>query len=312
MTTIPVQICGDHWLNPQQVHELLKQSHDQVIMDMGSEGASMTALGIADMIDRYYKPDQVWVQRWPNVQDPINYQRCDQYFYSHFFWMAHRYWHHRPLPSTHEYRFGLFLGRHTLPRLRVLHDMLAHHADHTLFSLMPAGSLSAAVGVDLERVEEWTLGSDYEQWMQDPGIASLDGHRVQDQYLPEHNTNLSLLGHYHRFDIEIVCETYCRGPCFFPTEKTIRPLLFRKPIMVYGPRHFLHNLRSQGFRTWNSVWDESYDELEGLPRWQAMREQIDLLADPRTDWSQLLAEIQDIITHNQRQAQDLGHRHAPQ
>ena len=115
MTTIPVQICGDHWLNPQQVHELLKQSHDMVIMDMGSEGASMTALGIADMIDRYYRPDQVWIQHWPNIHDPVKYQRCERYLYSHFFWMAHRYWHHRPLTNTHEHRFGLFLGRRTLP-----------------------------------------------------------------------------------------------------------------------------------------------------------------------------------------------------
>ena len=311
MTTIPVQICGDHWLNPQQVHELLKQSHDMVIMDMGSEGASMTTLGIADMIDRYYRPDQVWVQHWPNTVDPVEYHRCERHFYSHFFWMAHRYWHHEPRPNTHEHRFGLFLGRRTLPRLRVLYDMMTVHTAHTLFSMMPASQLPSAVGVDLERIEEWSLGSDYEQWMQVPGIASLDGHQVRDQYLPECNTNLSLLNHYHRFDIEIVCEAYCRGPCFFPTEKTVRPLLFHKPIMIYGPRHFLHNLRSQGFRTWNDQWDESYDDLEGLPRWQAMREQIDLLA-AHTDFSQLMAEISDILEHNQQRAREIGHRHAPQ
>jgi len=311
MITIPVQICGDHWLNPQQVHELLTQSHDQVIMDMSSEGASMTALGIADMIDRYYQPDQVWVQAWPNTEDPVKYHRCERHFYSHFFWMAHRYWHHESKPATHEHRFGLFVGRRTLPRLRVLYDMITYHADQTLFSMMTASQLPAAVGVDLERVEEWSLGSDYEQWMQVPGIASLDGHQVRDQYLPECNTNLSLLAHYHRFDIEIVCEAYCRGPCFFPTEKTVRPLLFGKPIMIYGPRHFLQNLRVQGFRTWHDIWDESYDDLEGLPRWQAMHEQIDLLAS-HTDWSRLMAEIQDILVHNQQRAREIGQRHAPQ
>ena len=146
--------------------------------------------------------------------------------------------------------------------------------------------------------------------MQDPGVASLDGHRVRDQYLPEYNTNLSLLDHYHRFDIEIVCEAYCRGPCFFPTEKTVRPLLFRKPIMVYGPRYFLRNLRSLGFSTWSSIWDESYDELEGLSRWLAMRAQIDLLATC-SDFSQLLADMQAILIHNQQLAREIGQRHAP-
>jgi hypothetical protein len=311
MITIPVQICGDHWLNPQQVHELLKQSHDQVIMHMNSEGASMTALGIADMIDRYYRPDQVWIQAWPNTEDPVKYHRCERYLYSHFFWMARRYWHHESKPVTHEHRFGMFVGRHTLPRLRVLHDMITNHADQTLFSMMAASQLPPAVGVDLEQMEQWSLGPDYEQWMRDPGIESLDGHRVRDQYLPECNTNLSLLNHYHRFDIEIVCEAYCRGPCFFPTEKTVRPLLFGKPMLIYGPRHFLHNLRIQGFRTWNYIWDESYDELEGLPRWQAMREQIHKLATHR-NFSRLMADVQDIMLHNQQRAREIGNRHAPQ
>lgn len=311
MTTIPVQICGDHWLNPQEVHEQLKQSHDRVIMDMGSEGASMTALGISDMIDRYYKSNQVWVQHWPNIADSVEYHRCEWYFYSHFFWMANRYWHHESKPNTHEHRFGLFVGRHTLPRLRMVHDMMTQHGGRCLLSMMKASRLPTSMGVNLECLEEWTLGSAFEHWMLNPGISSLDGYRVRDQYLPEFNTNLSLLDHYHRFDIEIVCETYCRGSCFFPTEKTVRPLLFHKPIIVYGPRHFLRNLRSQGFRTWNDQWDESYDDLEGLPRWQAMRKQIDLLAS-HTDWSRLMAEILDILVHNQQRAREIGHRHAPQ
>jgi hypothetical protein len=188
---------------------------------------------------------------------------------------------------------------------------MTNHHGCTMFSMMTASNLPAAVGVDLEHLQEWSLGTDFEQWMQDPGVTSLDGHRVRDQYLPEHNTNLSLLQHYHRFDIEIVCEAYSRGPCFFPTEKTVRPLLFHKPIMVYGPRHFLRNLRLQGFRTWHSMWDESYDELEGLPRWWAMLEQIDTLATLE-DFSSLMTETRDIVEHNQRRAREIGWRHAPQ
>lgn len=310
MITIPVCVCGDHWLNPSEVYEQLQQSYEKVTIDMGTEGASMTALGITDMIDRLYRPDQVWVQRWPNTQDQIKYHRCEQHLFSHFFWMASSYWNFEPRPNTNEYMFGLFLGRRTLPRMRLLHDMMASHAEDCMFSMMTASQLPAAVGVHLEHPEEWNLGLDYQKWMQDPGVAGLDGHRVRDQYLPEYNTNLSLLGHYHRFDIEIVCEAYCRGPCFFPTEKTVRPLLFRKPIMVYGPRHFLRNLRSLGFITWSSIWDESYDELEGLSRWLAMRAQIDLLAT-RSDFSQLLADMQAILIHNQQLAREIGQRYAP-
>ena len=44
-----------------------------------------------------------------------------------------------------------------------------------------------------------------------------------------------------------------------------------KPLLIYGPRYFLRRLRDLGFQTWHQFWDESYDDLEGYPRWLAMR-----------------------------------------
>lgn len=70
--------------------------------------------------------------------------------------------------------------------------------------------------------------------------------------------------HYHRFFIDIVCETFTAGRSFFPTEKTWRPIVCKTPFMIQGPVGFLENLRRIGLKTFNHFWDESYDEDGGI------------------------------------------------
>jgi hypothetical protein len=71
---------------------------------------------------------------------------------------------------------------------------------------------------------------------------------------------------YSIFDIELVAETYCHGDTFFVTEKTVRPIVAGKSMMVYGPQNYLARLRDLGFQTWNHIWDETYDQLTGALR----------------------------------------------
>lgn len=308
MIEIAVNVAGDYWLNAGEVESRLQQvPQDQpVVIDMGSEGASMRALGIDRMIDRYLPADRVTVRAWANPVETVAYHRAERHFYSHFFWMAQRYWHHEPETDLHEHRFACFVGRPTWPRLRMLADLRALEID-CLCSFMGHEHEVQDHPHDLDRRQDWAVdGRDLQTLAR--SIPSIDGHLVRDQYDPDHNTNLSLLRHYHRFDIEIVSETYCHGEAFLPTEKTIRPLLYRRPIMVYGPRHFLRRLREQGFKTWSGWWDESYDDLEGLERWQAMSQQIQIL-DRCDHFNVIHDDYQPVLDHNQARAREIGRRH---
>jgi hypothetical protein len=134
------------------------------------------------------------------------------------------------------------------------------------------------VGVDLDLIQYW-IESDFEklfcQWCESNPVSSLDFHSIRDQYQPGINTNLDILQFYSKFDIELVSESYTRGDTFFPTEKTVRPIMAAKPVLIYGPRNFLLRLRQLGFETYHSVWDESYDQLEGPDRWHAIKHIID-------------------------------------
>lgn len=73
---------------------------------------------------------------------------------------------------------------------------------------------------------------------------------------PEH---LDICKLYHRFFVEIVCETYFSGVSFYPTEKIWRPLLMKTPFIVHGAVDYLKNLRKLGFQTFDAWWSEEYD-----------------------------------------------------
>jgi hypothetical protein len=104
---------------------------------------------------------------------------------------------------------------------------------------------------------------------------------------------------YDNVFAEIVCETYCRGITFFPTEKTWRPIACRTPFMVQGPVNFLRNLKKLGFKTFDRWWDESYDEDGGLVGIKTIQSNIDRLAQlSQLDLNNLYKDMLPTIEHN--------------
>jgi hypothetical protein len=51
-------------------------------------------------------------------------------------------------------------------------------------------------------------------------------------------------------------------PCTFITEKTYRPIYFKHPFIMVGPKGTLAGLREYGFKTFSPYFDESYDEID--------------------------------------------------
>lgn len=61
--------------------------------------------------------------------------------------------------------------------------------------------------------------------------------------------------------IEVINEYNCSNTKVFITEKTARAIVLRNPFVILGDRSSLLTLQKQGFRTFSSIWDESYDLL---------------------------------------------------
>jgi hypothetical protein len=108
-----------------------------------------------------------------------------------------------------------------------------------------------------------------------------------------------LLEFYENILIDVVAETFTSGTTFFPTEKTFRPMLMKKPFIVMGPTNFLIYLRQMGFKTFYEFWDEDYDGY--APRWkfQKIIELIDVLSKKtQSELYQMYQDMQPILDHN--------------
>jgi len=65
---------------------------------------------------------------------------------------------------------------------------------------------------------------------------------------------------YNSTAFSIVAETTVRNNTqLFVTEKTFKPIAFQHPFIVFGQPGVLQYLKTQGFETYENVFDESYD-----------------------------------------------------
>ena len=297
MITIPIQVSGDVWNNRLEVEKILKTLNPgaEIMLDAHSEGASLRHLGVVELFEQYNF--NVSITRWSNGVETVPFRRHFCNSQSHFYPMAIHYWSEEKYNDPcAEFQFGLFLGRSTTERDCILYDAFHRWPDRFLLSKMP--NLH-------DKLQKLNSNDTVENWINTCPVSSLQGYTIQDQYkIPELSTGqmMSTLikDHYPRFNIELVCETYTLGDTFFPTEKTVRPIVGNKPFIVYGPKGFLSNLRStERFRTFGDLWDESYDQFEGRRRWDAICYLIDQLsALPESQWIEIIHRASVITNHN--------------
>lgn len=309
MISISIAVCGDDWANQAAVVEQLKtiDSDDPVVLDLHAEGPSLHALGIVDTVQLYVPADRVYIKNWSNAAEQVPFQRLNQTLLSHFFWYSDRYKHAVPQIRTAEYLLAYFVGRRTVPRCVMLKDIQQQYSTRCLLSLM--NTVANFKKSSLDPVSDWCDPDKFDLWWNALNINSVDGHTVRDQFNDQHNTNASLLRWYSQFDVELVAETYCHGNTFFITEKTVRPIVAGKSMLIYGPQNYLKRLRDLGFCTWSTVWDESYDQLAGPDRWKSIKSVIDDIA--ARDQEQLYQQCLPIVQHNRAHAEILTNRYRP-
>ncbi|MCC5995470.1 MAG: hypothetical protein JJU18_03745 [Oceanicaulis sp.] len=62
--------------------------------------------------------------------------------------------------------------------------------------------------------------------------------------------------------ISIVTESETSSFCHRVTEKSLKPIAYHRPFIVFGSKKSLNIIKSWGFSTFNSIYDEGYDEFE--------------------------------------------------
>lgn len=96
---------------------------------------------------------------------------------------------------------------------------------------------------------------------------------VPDNYTMELPQDNNLL-HYKQTFFSVVSETSL--VCRFFTEKIYRPIFNLHPFIIIGPAKFLELLKGQGYKTFEELFDESYDnELDHIVRIKKVIKEIE-------------------------------------
>jgi hypothetical protein len=91
----------------------------------------------------------------------------------------------------------------------------------------------------------------------------------------------------------VVTETVYEGNKLHLTEKTFKPIVLQQPFVLVAPRGSLAYMRSYGFKTFDHIWDESYDTLDDNHRLAAI---LELLQQINSWSSQTMEQNQSKIS----------------
>ena len=117
---------------------------------------------------------------------------------------------------------------------------------------------------------------------------------------PMHSCWLSLFREAESSLLYLVSETVATGQRHQLTEKTFKPICLRMPFIIHSTQGSLEYLRSYGFRTFDRVWDESYDQIANDQ--ERIRAIADLLQElnslTRAQRQQLYDRARPIVEYN--------------
>ena len=77
-------------------------------------------------------------------------------------------------------------------------------------------------------------------------------------------------------------------------------MIVQRPFVMIGPYQNLKYLKSKGYKTFDKIWDESYDNIKD-PN-QRMKAVLELISEINSmsmaDLKNKLHEVKDILAHN--------------
>jgi hypothetical protein len=106
---------------------------------------------------------------------------------------------------------------------------------------------------------------------------------------------------YEKSFCSFVNETYIdENHNVFFTEKTMKPLAYGHPMLLFSSAGALTELKKLGFETFNSIFDESYDDIESPQlRFGALLKQVLVLCDQSPEALNVMYEkIKPVLQYN--------------
>ncbi len=117
---------------------------------------------------------------------------------------------------------------------------------------------------------------------------------------PMHSARLDLFDQSAESLLYLVSETVATGRRQHLTEKTFKPICLQMPFIIVSCVGSLEYLRSYGFQTFSTLWDESYDdEIDDVKRYEkiaAVLKELDSCSN--TEKQHIFDSAKKICQHN--------------
>lgn len=289
---------GYVWNQREFVQFLIDNQGLAISLTTNNEGVCLESAGIYKLLEQFNYTDVTihtanWIEHHPKFKilphEPLK-----------FFKLAHT--NYQNLHTWNEkYVFGCFYNRPLWHRIALAAHLQHSHKKQSLIN----------VRANPNEHDQRPLFEIQELFNQVPECMSVVTQVMQswpsqvesvDSYTVGNSTNGhtdQIANFYTDFLIDIVAETWTLGDAFYPTEKTIRPMLLKKPFIVMGSQNYLEYLRQLGFWTFDHFWDEQYDGYSGRDRYLKIVKLIDDLSKKsQQELYDMYCTMQYVLDHN--------------
>jgi hypothetical protein len=286
------------WNIPALIRYLAQHQHKPIVIDIQPEAICLRNLGLYEILD-CFEFESVCIQTWnPLETHPQYIIRCK----------GKNFWFDRQAKITDaqcEYTgaktFLCLYHRPTAGRLALAGHLQQHHAELSFIHFSASVSDNDLVQFEFDKLLSWNLFSVKSASKLLPKLPILLSPRDQYTSTQGYFYNDPLTDLYRDILIDIVVESHVNGNTFFPTEKTVRPMLLGKPFLAFASADYLAYLRQMGFRTFSDFWDEDYDGYEGGERLIRMLTTIDTISSlSNTQRETMFWDMQYTLQHNRK------------
>jgi len=298
MAQFVVHCANDKIWNLSELIMYLQQNQGgDVYLDFNPEAPDLTALGLYALLDQFEFRHVTIVTNNP-------FEQHDRYFVSNqsFRYFLSKYYEIDPALQVwnHNKVFMALYGRPTAARLGLAAHLSSRHES--------ASHVHLAYGINSDELHMYELDKllTYDANSIEPAgqllrrmplhLASPDNY-VNTGY--NYDKESVLTNYYADILVDVVGETFVQGKTFLPTEKTTRPMLLKKPFVVFASANYLDYLHQLGFRTFCEFWDETYDGYQGRERYLRILKLLDHIAGiSRKDLIDMYQGMQSVLQHN--------------
>lgn len=280
------------WNISDLVGFLAANQNKHIELNINPEAICLTNLGLYNLLDKFNFV-KVDIHTWNPLEQHSKYN---------IKFKGTNFWFNRIAnidPKLHNWDmtnvFLCFYHRPTAARLGLASYVYTKYSNNSLIHF----SANDPVEFELDKLLQWDVDSAAKSAAllpklplllgSDQGYTKFDGYHYTD----------TLTELYRSILVDIVVENHVSGNTFFPTEKTVRPMLLKKPFVVFGSRDYLAYLRQMGFRTFADFWNEDYDGYEHRDRLVKIQQLIDNIASKsRSELEQMYWDMQYTLDHN--------------